>query len=60
MSHETYTFGQYAGIVEDDDKKQLKFDFQEGMAGSILKPHPCNFGILCVFDRSSSDITIIF
>ena len=29
MSHETYTFGQYAGIVEDDDKKQLKFDFQE-------------------------------
>ena len=29
MSHETYTFGQYAGIVEDDNKKQLKFDFQE-------------------------------
>ena len=29
MSHETYTFGQYAGIVEDDDKQQLKFDFQE-------------------------------
>ena len=27
MSHETYTFGQYAGIVEDDYNQQMKFDF---------------------------------
>ena len=29
MSHETYSFGQYTGIVEDDYKQQLKFDFKE-------------------------------
>ena len=29
MSHETYSFGQYTGIVEDDYKQQLKFDFGE-------------------------------
>ena len=29
MSHESYTFGQYTGIVEDDYKQQLKFDFGE-------------------------------
>ena len=28
MSHESYTFGQYTGIVEDDYKQQLKFDFE--------------------------------
>ena len=28
MSHETYSFGQYTGIV-DDYNQQLKFDFQE-------------------------------
>ncbi len=28
MSHETYSFGQYTGIVEDYNQ-QLKFDFQE-------------------------------
>ena len=29
MSHETYSFGQYTGIVQDDYKQQLKFDFKE-------------------------------
>ena len=29
MSHETYSFGQYTCIVEDDYKQQLKFDFGE-------------------------------
>ena len=29
MSHETYSFGQYTGIVQDDYKQQLKFDFGE-------------------------------
>ena len=29
MSHETYSFGQYTGIVEDDYKQQLTFDFKE-------------------------------
>ena len=28
MSHETYSFGQYTGIV-DDYNQQLKFDFKE-------------------------------
>ena len=27
MSHETYTFGQYTGVVQDDYKQQMKFDF---------------------------------
>ena len=29
MSHETYSFGQYTGIVEDDYNQQLSFDFKE-------------------------------
>ena len=29
MSHETYTFGQYTGLVEDDYNQQLSFDFKE-------------------------------
>ena len=29
MSHETYTFGQYTGLVEDDYNQQLTFDFKE-------------------------------
>ena len=29
MSHETYSFGQYTGIVQDDYKQQLTFDFKE-------------------------------
>ena len=29
MSHETYTFGQYTGLVQDDYNKQMKFDFGE-------------------------------
>ena len=27
MSHETYSFGQYNGIVEDDYNQQLTFNF---------------------------------
>ena len=27
MSHETYSFGQYTGIVEDDYNQQLTFNF---------------------------------
>ena len=27
MSHETYSFGQYTGIVEDNYNQQLTFDF---------------------------------
>jgi len=27
MSHETYSFGQYTGIVEDDYNQQLIFNF---------------------------------
>ena len=29
MSHETYTFGQYTGLAEDDYNQQLTFDFKE-------------------------------
>ena len=29
MSHETYSFRQYTGIVQDDYKQQLTFDFKE-------------------------------
>ena len=29
MSHETYSFGQYTGIVEDGYNQQMKFDFGE-------------------------------
>ena len=29
MSHETYSFGQYTGIVQDDYKQQLTFGFKE-------------------------------
>ena len=30
------------------------------MAGSIFKPHSCNFEKLCIFYRCSDDISIIF
>ena len=29
MSHETYSFGAYTGIAEDNYNQQLKFDFKE-------------------------------
>ena len=29
MSHETYSFGAYTGIAEDNYNQQLKFDFGE-------------------------------
>ena len=38
MSHETYSFGQYTGIV-DDYNQQLTFDFNRNVKSKKLLSH---------------------
>jgi len=38
----------------------LNFEIQMGVADPIFEPQPCNFEKLCIFCRSSNDISIIF
>ena len=38
----------------------LNFKLQKGVAGSIFKPQPCDFGKICIFYISSNDISTIF
>ena len=55
-----WKFGGFGLKIRPAMHALFNFEFEMGMAGTILKPHPCNLEILCIFDRSSNDVIIIF